>query len=75
MIDKNLLSYEAQQMDELCLTRGINETVLYKNDNKHETFRREECPDNSKSNSNIHATYLSSLTEFSLFTRSSLLQY
>ena len=30
MIDKNLLSYEAQQMDELCLTRGMNETVLYK---------------------------------------------
>ena len=30
MIDKNFLSYEAQQMDELCLTQGINETFLYK---------------------------------------------
>ena len=27
MIDKNLLSYEAQQMDELCLTRGTNSFI------------------------------------------------
>ena len=30
MIDKNLPSYEAQQMDELCFTRGIYEKALYK---------------------------------------------